>query len=500
MKKIIFFITAMCLFAMHGCQKDIEAPINDIAIADKVYAAAKTATISGTVECPVSITKIELWIDSDENFSNRNVHDIKLSDKAFSILVNGFNINTTYYYKYVVYTAVDMAELEKKNFITMDGTLPSITTAEVSSITANSAVCGGNVTSDGNLTVTARGVCWSTSPNPTRSNNRTNNGTGTGSFTSNVTGLADGTTYYVRAYATNSKGTAYGAEKSFTTLAKTIPQITTANVTSITTNTAVCGGNVTSDGNLDVTARGVCWSTSPNPTISNNKTTNGSGTGSFTSNITGLTENTTYYVRAYAANSKGVAYGEEKSFTTIGTTGTLAGHDWVDLGLPSGLKWATCNVGASQPHEYGNYYAWGETTTKASYDQFDGVTEGQQISDFSGNATYDAARANWGSTWRMPTKAEMEELRNNCTWTWTTESGVNGYRVTGTNGNSIFLPAAGWCKGTSRYDVGELGDYWSSTPLESDAFGAYELHLFSGYHIVNWDHRSCGLTVRPVSD
>ena len=116
MKKIIFFITAMCLFAMHGCQKDIEAPINDIAIADKVYAAAKTATISGTVECPVSITKIELWIDSDENFSNRNVHDIKLSDKAFSILVNGLNINTTYYYKYVVYTAVDMAELEKKNF------------------------------------------------------------------------------------------------------------------------------------------------------------------------------------------------------------------------------------------------------------------------------------------------------------------------------------------------------------------------------------------------
>ena len=500
MKKIIFFITAMCLFAMHGCQKDIDAPINDIIITDQVEASQKEATISGTVECPVSIDKIELWIDSDENFSNHTVHDIKLSDKAFSILVNGLNINTTYYYKYVVYTTVDMAELEKKNFITQDGTLPLVTTAEVTSITANTAVCGGNVTSDGNLTVTARGVCWSTSPNPTISNSKTTNGTGTGSFTSNVTGLADGTTYYVRAYATNSKGTAYGAEKSFTTLAKTIPQITTANVTSITTNTAVCGGNVTSDGNLDVTARGVCWSTSPNPTISNNKTTNGSGTGSFTSNITGLTENTTYYVRAYAANSKGVAYGEEKSFTTIGTTGTLAGHDWVDLGLPSGLKWATCNVGATNPEGYGNFYAWGETTTKTSYDQSNSITYGQQISDFSGNATYDATRANWGSTWRMPTKAEMEELENNCTWTWTRQSGVNGYRVTGPNGNSIFLPAAGYCIGSSRNYVGEYGYYWSSMPGEIGTLDACNLLFSSGDHNVNWNFRYYGHTVRPVSE
>ena len=186
MKKIIFFITAMCLFAMHGCQKDIDAPINDIIITDQVEASQKEATISGTVECPVSIDKIELWIDSDENFSNHTVHDIELSDKAFSILVNELNFNTTYYYKYVVYNAVDMAELEKKNFITQDATLPSVTTAEVSSITTNSAVCGGNITSNGWSEVTARGVCWSTSPNPTISNSKTADGTGTGSFTSNI--------------------------------------------------------------------------------------------------------------------------------------------------------------------------------------------------------------------------------------------------------------------------------------------------------------------------
>ena len=219
--------------------------------------------------------------------------------------------------------------------------------------------------------------------------------------------------------------------------------------------------------------------------------------GSFTSNITGLTENTTYYVRAYATNSKGTAYGEERSFTTLAY---INGHDYVDLGLPSGLKWATCNVGATTPEDYGNCYAWGETTTKASYDHSNSVTYLQQISDISGNATYDAARANWGSTWRMPTKAEMEELKNICTWTWTTKNGVNGYEVTGSNGNSIFLPAAGYCNGSSRYRVGEYGYYWSSTPLGSNTNYAYGLVFGSGDHDVDWFSRIYGYTVRPVSD
>ncbi|MBR3939266.1 MAG: DUF1566 domain-containing protein [Bacteroidales bacterium] len=318
-----------------------------------------------------------------------------------------------------------------------------------------------------------------------------------GSFTSDITGLTENVTYYVRAYATNDKGTAYGEEKSFTTLLATIPTVTTNNVSSITANRAVCGGNVSDAGNLTVTARGVCWNTSPNPTIDNNKTTDGSGEGSFTSNITGLTGNTTYYVRAYATNSKGTAYGEERSFTTLPG---INGHDWVDLGLPSGTKWATCNVGATSPEEYGNYYAWGETTTKTSYNNSNSVTYGQSMNDISGNATYDVATANWGGTWRMPTKAEMEELVNNCTWTWTTQNGVNGYRVTGTNGNSIFLPAAGNCGGTSRYRIGESGYYWSSTPLESNTNYAYTLDFDSGSRIVYLDGRSRGRTVRPVSD
>ena len=286
-----------------------------------------------------------------------------------------------------------------------------------------------------------------------------------------------------------------------------LPTVTTNDVTSVTENSAVCGGNVTSDGNATVTARGVCWSTSQNPTTSDNKTIDGSGTGSFTSNISGLTVGTTYYVRAYAVNSKGTAYGAQKTFTTTttgggggATTGTINGHDWVDLGLPSGLKWATCNVGASQPHGYGNYYAWGETTTKSSYTEENSRTYGVIMNDISGNVNYDAARANWGSTWRMPTKAEMKELRDNCTWTWTTQNGINGYKVTGQNGKSIFLPAAGSCHGSSRYYVGECGTYWGSTPHESNDCLACTLSSDSGVRNVSWLVRDSGYTVRPVSD
>ena len=198
-------------------------------------------------------------------------------------------------------------------------TYPTLTSTAASSITSTTVSSGGNITSDGGATVTARGVCWSTSANPTLASGLyTSNGTGTGSFTSSISGLEALTTYYVRAYATNSLGTAYGNQVSFTTAAPIPPTLYTTAVSSITSTTASSGGNITSDGGATVTARGVCWSTSANPTIANSITNDGSGTGTFSSSITGLTINTTYYyVRAYATNSAGTAYGNSISFTTI---------------------------------------------------------------------------------------------------------------------------------------------------------------------------------------
>jgi hypothetical protein len=168
--------------------------------------------------------------------------------------------------------------------------------------------------------VTSRGVCWSnTNSTPTTANSKTIDGSGIGTFTSSLTSLSPGTTYYVRAYATNGVGTAYGATRTFTTSAATIPTgIITIGASSITQNTASSGGTITSDGGAPITMKGVCWSnTSTSPTISNSNTNNGSGINSFTSSLTGLTANTTYYARAYAINSVGIAYGNTISFTTL---------------------------------------------------------------------------------------------------------------------------------------------------------------------------------------
>jgi len=193
--------------------------------------------------------------------------------------------------------------------------LPTVTTSAVTNITGTSATSGGNVTADGGATVTARGVCWSTAPNPTTANSKTTDGTGTGVFVSILTNLNTLTTYHVRAYATNSAGTAYGNDVSFTTSGVNPPGLSTSAVTNITATTAVAGGNVTADGGAAVTARGVCWSTALNPTLADAHTIDGSGLGVFVSNITGLNPGTLYHVRAYATNSAGTAYGSDVSFT-----------------------------------------------------------------------------------------------------------------------------------------------------------------------------------------
>lgn len=199
--------------------------------------------------------------------------------------------------------------------------VPTVTTTTITAITSSGANSGGNVTADGGCSVTGRGIEWSYYSDFSSILGSTSNGIGTGSFTSSMSGLADNTTFYVRAYATNSTGTGYGATLSFTTLPScTLPTVTTASITAILATSATGGGNVTATGGCAITARGVCWSTSTNPTISNSHTTDGSGTGSFTSSITGLTCGTTYYVRAYATNSAGTAYGSQVSFTTDSST------------------------------------------------------------------------------------------------------------------------------------------------------------------------------------
>ena len=197
-------------------------------------------------------------------------------------------------------------------------------------------------------------------------------------------------------------------------------------------------------------------------------------------------------------------YEKEKSDAGVFTKSMCCycGHEYVDLGLPSGLKWATCNVGATSPEEYGDYYAWGETTTKSRYTPNTSKTYGKSMGDIKGNSQYDAATANWGGDWRMPTRAEQKELLNNCIWDWTTQNGVSGYKVTSkVNGNYIFFPTAGLRDGSSLEYAGSYGCYWSSTPyVDNGIHCAYNLNFDSSHHLSMSHHygRGSGKSVRPV--
>ena len=222
----------------------------------------------------------------------------------------------TYYVRAYAKNKFGVAYGEEVSFVCE--ALPTITTTQPTNVSYTSVMVGGNVTDDGGAEVIERGVVYATKLNPTIEDSKVSSGSGLGQFTCNLTDLQDGMTYYARAYAINAKGTAYGEEVSFTTKQQFVPTIVTTQPTNVAYNSATVGGNVTDDGGATVTERGICYSTSGNPTISDITKTSGSrGTGYFTCILTDLQNETTYYARAYAVNAKGTAYGEEVSFTTI---------------------------------------------------------------------------------------------------------------------------------------------------------------------------------------
>ena len=517
MKRIHLFIVSLIILSLCAllvaCEKDEDVVLTTIAVSQEQFTPSySSATLQCSFATKATLRNVYVQYTTAQDFIEYDEIEMSHADDVYSVILDGLQDNTTYYVRYVVsnrYSSAIIKEISK--FKTLQLSKAIIITSSVTNITPTSATVGGNVTDDGGMTITERGVVYGTSQNPTTSNSKVTSGSGTGSFTCNITKLQEGTTFYVRAYAKNEKGTSYGEQKSFTTKVYTLPTVTTSSATNISTTSATIGGNVANDGGMSVTERGVVYSTSQNPTTANSKVTSGSGTGSFTCSLTNLQEGTTYYVRAYATNEKGTDYGNQVVFTTSKVL-LENGHEYVDLGLS--VKWATCNVGASKPEEYGDYFAWGETQPKSNYDwstykyyngSYNTLTKYNNSSSYGtvDNKTTldlsdDAARANWGGSWRMPTKAEQDELRNNCTWTGIIQNGVNGYKVTSkSNGNSIFLPAAGYRDGSSLNDAGGSGDYWSSS-LGTGPYRAY--YLFFNSSDVDWYDvsRDYGFSVRPV--
>ncbi len=240
---------------------------------------------------------------------------------SFSVGMTGLSAGTTYYVRLYAINSAGTAYASQISFTTLSITVPTVSsTSSVTSITMTTGASGGNVSSDGGATVTERGICWNTGGTPTTANSKATATGTTGAFTANLSGLSAGTTYYVRAYAVNSQGTAYATQVSFTTSSASLATVTTTSpATGISSSGAWTYGNVSADGGGTVTGKGVCYNTSGSPTTANNSVGSGSGTGSISSYLSGLSGSTTYYFRAYAINSAGTAYGSQVSFTTNAT-------------------------------------------------------------------------------------------------------------------------------------------------------------------------------------
>jgi uncharacterized protein (TIGR02145 family) len=406
--------------------------------------------------------------------------------------------------------------------------LATLTTTAVSSITSTTASSGGNISNDGGGAVTARGVVWSTSQNPTIAlTTKTTDGTGTGSFTSNLTGLSPGTVYYVRAYATNSAGTAYGNQLSFTSAAVVLATITTTTTSSITSTTASSGGNISNDGGGAVTARGVIWSTNQNPTIAlTTKTVDGTGTGSFTSNLTGLSPSTLYYVRAYATNSAGTAYGNQQTLTTTTavsdvfnpnlTYGTMSDNDGntyktIVIGtqtwMAENLKTTRYRNGNPITTNLSNA-AW-QNTSSGAYDVYN--------FDAANNSTY-GKLYNWYAVadprglcpagWHVPTDAEWTTLEN-----FLGGASVAGVKLkststiwnspnTGATNESGFSGLPGGLRNIfgSCYNIGNDGYWWSSTENSSTLAWSRSQGSYFGDSHRNDLSKADGLSVRCLRD
>lgn len=400
-------------------------------------------------------------------------------------------------------------------------TVPELTTVNITEITLNSAVSGGTIKSDGGEDITEKGVCWSTATGPTIADSKTSDGKGSASFTSNLVGLAEGAPYYVRAYATNSVGTAYGNEVTFTTNQVTGAAVTTTEATSITPASAAAGGNVTDAGGGTVSARGICWSTAQNPTIADSKTTNGTGTGSFTSSLTGLDNGTIYYYRAYATNSSGTTYGQEYQFITtvadidgnVYQTVKIGTQVWIaenlkttryndDTAIPNvtdNTEWTELSTGAfcwanndeaTYKPLYGALYNWyavetGNLCPTGWHVPTDAEFSVMEVS--LGMSEIDASGTEWRGT------DQGEKLKSTTGW----PEGQNG-----TNTSGFTAPPSGYRfygDGLTK-GLGLICYFWSATPVD-DLISAYRrLDADNDAVYRSATHKEAGKSVRCVKN
>jgi len=479
---------------------------------------------SGLVANVVSKTQIDLtWADNSTNEIGFKI-ERKVGAGEFTVFgTTGKDIhfysdqglveNTTYTYRvFAVSAAHDTGEYSNEASATTRFT-PVLTTSIVSAITPFAATGGGNITDDGGFTITARGIVWSKSENPTITlPTKTSDGSGAGSFTANLNDLNWETEYHVRAYATYEAGTAYGEDVIFTT---TPIDITTTTVIEITHNSAISGGVIGGNGGSSIIARGVVWDTRPNPTVTlNTKTQDGTGTGNFTSEINNLTPNTTYYARAYASNSATTTYGSELSFITDNVVTDIEGNVYTivqigsQLWMAENLKTTKYNDGANIPEITDNTIWSGLTSDGFSWYNNDRITYGE---------TY-GALYNWyvvgteklcPTGWHVPSLIEWDQLAD-----FLGGLDVAGYKLkeTGTahwkSPNSDATNEVGFTAIPSGirqptgafWSVGQSTNWWTSTMI--DGTFSWNKWVFSDDPKLNplGNRRTYGFSIRCISD
>ena len=418
---------------------------------------------------------------------------------TFTSSITGLTQGTTYHVRAYATNYLGTSYGPDVTFTTI--TTPTVSsTATVTSITGTTATSGGTITSDGGASVTLRGLVWGTSSGS--STYSVTSGTGTGTYTASITGLSITTNYFVRAFATNSVGTVYGAETSFTTLGIAPTVSATASVTSITGSTATSGGTITSDGGATVTSRGLVWGTSSGS--STYSVTSGSGTGTYTSSITGLTPGTLYYVRSYATNSVGTSYGAETSFTT---------SNYITIGNQA---WSSTNLNVSSYRngdvipQVTDQTTWNSLTTGAwCWYNNDSVTYAATYGKLYNWYAVNDTRGLAPSGWHIPTDAEWTILTNYLGGTSIAggkmkKNGTSNWKSpnTGATNESGFsaLPGGSRESDGAFTNVGNFGCWWSASENNTTNAGfSYLDYSFAGVLILT-DNKKRAFSVRCVRD
>lgn len=493
------------------------AVIPTITTASVIAITSTTATSGGVIISDGGSTITARGVCWSTN-QNPTIIDNKTNDgigsNSFTSSLIGLTPGATYYIRAYAINSIGIVYGNQIN-ITTTAILPLITTFISTPITRTTVECGGDIYSDGGSSIIDRGICWSTSQNPTITNNKTTDGSGIGSFNSSITGLTPGIHYYIRAYATNNIGTAYGGNISFTTPLYSIPTLTTIAASSITTITAKSGGTIISDGGLPITARGVIyWSASHDMTIT---TLDGSGNGSFTSNLIGLWINQTYYLKAYATNSEGTGYGNEiPIITSISSSETVSDIDGnIYHTVPIGTQvWMLENLKTTR---YRDGISIPNITESTSWFNLNTPGYCWYNNDITNKNTY-GALYNWYTVnsgklcptgWHVPSDAEWATLITSLGGASTAggkmkEIGTSHWVIPNeeaTNRSGFTaLPGGIRYEDGSFSNVGNMGYWWSSTGNNNSALSLYLSYTFKETFNSRALIMGRGLSVRCIKD